>query len=126
MPKAVTLGTAWLNDAATPSDAISLPYMTSLQVTPAQTGEARRYAGGRLRAVSVLGKATAASLSAVAVTRAQVTWLEAHIGRTICLRDDRGRRLFAVYWEVPVDEHAYNLEADISLDLSQVTVVEAV
>ena len=126
MPKAVTLGTAWLNDAATPSDAISLPYMTSLQVTPAQTGEVRRYAGGRLRAVSVLGKATAASLSAVAVTRAQVTWLEAHIGRTICLRDDRGRRLFAVYWEVPVDEHAYNLEADISLDLSQVTVVEAV
>lgn len=126
MPKAVTLRTAWLNDAATPSDAIWLPYMTALSVTPAQQGEVRRYAGGRLRAVSVLGKATAASLSAKAVTRAQVAWLEAHIGRAICLRDDRGRRLFVVYWQVGIEEHAYDLEADVSLDFSQVTVVEAV
>jgi len=122
----VVLGTLWLNDAADLADYRSFPHMTGLSVETSRPLEVRRMANGRLRTVSRAGSQTRIDVSLSACTRADVSWLESKLGRVMLVRDDRGRRLWAVFSEFPAEEHQYDDEADVSLSFLEVSVVEAV
>lgn len=124
--KASWLRCVWLNDLLAPSDVMAWPLMSSLSVTPTMTGEIRSYAGGVDVAIVRVGKRSPVKVNLPHCTRTQLAWLEAHLGRTVCIRDDRGRRLFGVYFAVPAAENRHNLEASVDLDITQVTVAEAV
>lgn len=122
----VHLHTLWLNVAANPSTRQRFPMMSALQVTTSQTGDVRRYASGRLRSVRQAGKTRAISATLPSCSREQIAWLEKYQGETLCIRDDRGRKLWGVYYSLPVDEHHYNIEGDVSLALSEVSKVEGI
>lgn len=122
----VALRTLWLNDAADLTDALSLPGMSSLSVASQAPGAVRRMANGRLRSVSRAGQARTVDATFDACTRAEIAWLDAHVGRIVLIRDDRGRKLFGIYYEVPVDEHQYDDQGDVNLTLTEVTFSEAV
>lgn len=123
---AVVLETVWLNLAADPSVRMSFPMMSELNVATTQPGEVRTMANGRQRLVRVAGLSRAVSLTLAYCTPAQVAWLELHVGELMCVRDDRGRKLFAAYLQVPVDEHQSGGHSDVSLSLSEITHSEAV
>lgn len=122
----VTLQTLWLNSAANPQDAMSFPLMASLSVTTARKGEVRAYSAGRLRSVVQAGRSRTVSAGLPALTREQIAWLEAHVADVLCARDDRGRKLWVVYYQLPIEEHQYNEEGNASLDLAEVSYSEAV
>lgn len=122
----VTLTTAWLNLAADPAVYVSLPTLDGLSVEKAQDGEVRALSNGRRRVVRRAGVGRTASLEVRAATRAEVDWLEEHVGDLVCVRDDRGRKFFGVYLVVAADEIRGNDYADVSLSLSEVTHSEAV
>lgn len=122
----INLHTLWVNRVADPSVRQVFPYMSALTVTTNHSGEVRRYASGRLRAVQLAGRTRTVSATLPACTREQVLWLERYQGESVCLRDDRGRKLWGVYFALPVVEHQYNEEADVTLEFSEVSVVEGV
>lgn len=122
----VTLETLWLNDAADLSDYLAFPYMSKLNVQTSQSGEVRRGASGRLRAFSRAGRSREFTVDLPNLTRTEVEWLEEHIGRTLLVRDDRGRKMYGVYFTLPDDAHQYDGESDVQLALSEVTVSEEV
>lgn len=123
----VTLGTVWLNLAADPSVYLSLPTMASLSATTAVPGEVRRMANGRMRSVTRAGSARGAEVDVENATRAEIDWLEAHVGDLVCVRDDRGRKFFGVYYSVPVEEMLGQPGyGGVSLSLAEVTHSEAV
>lgn len=123
---AVSLGTLFIGDAANLADQIMFPFMSQLAVTAEVSGENRRYANGRIRSVSRSGKVEIAAVALPACTRAQVQWLEDHLGRTVLVRDDRGRKLYGNYRSLNISEHAYNKEADVTLTVSSVSYSEVV
>lgn len=120
----VNLHTLWLNVVADPSVRMRFDYMSALTVTTAQPGEVRRYASGRLRSVRQVGRTRAVAATLPGLELEQVRWLERYQGETVCVRDDRGRKLWGVYYSLPVEEHQYNDGASVSLSLSEVTRVE--
>lgn len=124
---AVTLGTAWLNVASDPSDWVSLPTMSSLSVSTMQAGDVRRLANGRLRSVTRAGQMRSFDLSVESAPRAEIDWLEDHVGQVVCVRDDRGRKVFALYFAVDVEETRGNADlGGVSVSLTEVSWSEAV
>lgn len=122
----VTLTTVWLNLALDPTVYVSLPTLDGLSVERAQDGEVRVLANGRRRLVRRAGVGRSASLEVRAATRAEVDWLEDHVGDLVCVRDDRGRKFFGAYLVVEADEIRGNDFADVTLALSEVSHSEAV
>lgn len=122
----VALHTLWLNLVSDPSQRQHFDLMNAMQVTTTQLGEVRRYASGRQRSVRQAGRTRAITATLPACSVEQIKWLQDNQGETLCIRDDRGRKLWGVYYSLPVDEHRYNGEADVTLALSEVTRVEGV
>jgi hypothetical protein len=122
MSASTTLKTVWINLASDLSQYQSFSYMSALKVQTDQPGEVRRYAGGRMRIVRRAN--TVARLITCTLpqcTRAQIAWLETNVGQLMCFRDDRGRKVWAAYLSMPVDENQYNTDGNITLALSEVT-----
>lgn len=118
----VTLTTIWINVAATPSDYRSFDLMSELNVTTVQPGEVRQLASGRARLVLRAGGVKRTISASLPLTdRVDVEWLEARAGRLVCVRDDRGRKIWATYLSVTVDENQGLATADVSLSLAEVT-----
>lgn len=123
----VDLGCVFLNLASDPSDFQSFPLMSSLKVSTTQPGEVRKMANGRLRMVRQAGKPRTLSVDLPHCTRAQLDWLEEHVGDLMCVRDDRGRKFYAVYLTTDVDETPYDTDdGGTSLSMSEVSFSEAV
>lgn len=122
----VTLRTLWLNDADDLSDYRSFNLMAKMSVTTQKPAEVRRMAGGRRRVVTRDGTAREFDVDLPNLTRAQVEWLEDHLGRVLLVRDDRGRKMYGAYFALPDDAHAYDVESDVSLTLVEITRDEAV
>lgn len=122
----LTLDTLWLHDHADLSDFRVFPFMSALSRTPQVQGSRRKYGTGRLRSYAQAGVTRDWSVALVAQTQSDMDWLEAHLNRTLLARDDRGHRIFAVYYEIPIMEHAYNKEGDLTLNLLEVTATLAV
>lgn len=101
--------------------------MSALNVTTNQPGEVRQLASGRARLVLKAGgvkRSIAASLPLL--DRTDVEWLEARAGILVCVRDDRGRKIWATFLTVPVDENQGLATADVSLSLAEVSHSEIV
>jgi hypothetical protein len=123
----VTLKTVWINLATDLSQYQNFSSMSALKVQSDQPGEVRRYAGGRLRIVRRAGiLVRSISCTLPACSRAQIAWLESNVGQILCFRDDRGRKIWATYLSMPVDENQFNNEGNITLSLSEVTFTDVV
>ena len=120
------LRTVWLNDAAYPSDSMNFIKMSVLKRTATSPARVQRVAGGRLRVIRRAGEPREWALTLPLLTRVQVDWLESHLGATVCARDDRGHKFFAVYLAVPVDERKFEKRGDVTLTLAEVSFSESV
>ena len=110
VPVKVRLSTVWLNDLGNVSDYIVFENLAAMTVNKAVTGDVRRLAGGRRRLVRRKGKAYTHTLTLDHCDAGQRAWLDAHVGQVICIRDDRGRKVFGVYAQSDVTEHKYSDE----------------
>lgn len=124
--KAVEPDFVIINDAADANDYYPFVLQTSAVRSVAQVGEVRRYAGGRYRAISRIGKQKGYVADFKALTPDQVTWLENKVGRVVCLRDFSGLKLFAVYFEVSSEGIRGSYLCNVSLTLQGVTYTESV
>lgn len=121
----VNLGAVWLNDGLDPSDYKSFQNTTGLEVETARDGTVRRLANGRLRLVLGSAAPHTTSLTFELCDRDQIDWLEQHVGRAVCYRDDRGRKYYGVYLEVSVRENVARQDyADANITLAEVTYPE--
>lgn len=123
----VALTTVWLNLASDPSDykqLVSTSGLTRLQATPA---EVRALAGGRFRLIRHGSQSWTWGVSLPFCTRAEVDWLEAKEGLTVCARDDLGHKFFAVWTSTPVAESTFSDdEAAVEITLQEITYSEVV
>lgn len=122
----IQLDGVWVHDFSDFSDYVVLLYASGLQRQRSTDTDVQKLAGGRLRAVRRAGTKDTWDLSAAALDRDQVAWLEARAGQTVMVRESRGNILFAVFPDVTVDEHDYDAEADVSVTLQEVTASAAV
>lgn len=123
----ITIDTVWINVASDPSDYRSFDLMSELNVTSTQPGDVRQLASGRARLVLRAGgvKRTI-NAKLPLLDRTDVEWLEERAGVLVCVRDDRGRKIWATFLTVPVDENQGLATADVSLSLVEVTHSEIV
>ena len=123
----VAFNAVLLNSAANPSDFISLPNASQLNVSNDVNGQVRAMASGSLRAVTVAGRPRTFTLTFPLSARAAITWVEQHIAQTVCVRDDRGRKVYGVYFSTPIAEQIFSSSyGDIALTITEVTFSEAV
>jgi hypothetical protein len=122
------LSALFLSDAVDPTDTMSFVYAgDAFKVTSSTSAEARAMAGGRFRLVSKAGRSWSADPILPACTPERVTWLRAHEGRVVCLRDHQGTKLYGFYAEVPVSESTYYRDqGDVELSFTGVSWSEAV
>lgn len=112
----------WLNDAANLADCQAFTWVSGTTPNIEVRAEVRALANGRLRMVSRAGRVASTTWNLTRISRPQVDWLEAHAGRLVCVRDDRGRKFYGVYLSVPVDEPNWTkARASTQLTLQQVT-----
>lgn len=122
----ISLETVWISLAATPSVGITLE-VSKLEESQAVSGEVRRYAGGRLRSVSRAGAARSYDLTFDVVgSRTSLATLRDWTGQTVLFRDPFGRKAYCVYFDSPLSERIPVDMPEVSLQLLEVTVSEAV
>jgi hypothetical protein len=122
---AVTLTHLWLHDAADPSVYVKLR-LHELSATPARRAEAREYAAGRVRKISRPTRRQTIAFDCRLVDRSTITQLEEWAGRTLMLRDPRGRKAWGFYEQVEVGEHRWTERGDVHIDFEVISHVEAV
>ena len=124
---AITLATVWINLASDPSDYQSFSMLSALHVVKDKPGSVNRYASGRRRLILGAGTDYSISLTLPQLTRAQIVWLDLHVGDLVLVRDDRGRKIWCTYLSLPIDEDGADIEyGDGSLALQEVTFSEVV
>lgn len=122
---AVELDRLWINDATDPSQYLAFRYGT-LDDTPAVAVEVRAYAGGVRRAIRRPGRSRVVQATIFRVGTVEREWLIARLGRTVCLRDARGRKMFGVYGEVPQSDVPGVGYAHATLTVTETSWVEGV
>lgn len=137
----VPLSTLWLNNTANTSDYMSFPYMTAMAEAPAvgstmvsdsdssgsTTSPIRLYANGVLRYISTPGEQKVLTVTLPACTPTQMTWLYQHLAPvTLLVRNDRGRRFWAMYFTYTTTEHQYDANTDVALTLTETTFTDLV
>lgn len=125
MVKKVELKHAVISDAVNTAETMTFANQYAVTRSVAQVGEVRRYAGGRYRAISRIGKQKGWVGTFRACQTQQVSWLEEHVGRVVCLRDWTGLKLFAVYFEVASEGIRGTGLCDVTLTLQGVTFTES-
>lgn len=118
----ITVSTLWVNVAADPSDYRAFPLMSALNVTTTQPGEVRQMASGRARLVLKAGGVKhTITASLPLLDRVDVEWLEERAGQLVCVRDDRGRKIWATFLGVGADENQGLATADVQLSLVEIS-----
>ena len=126
MAATATLTTVWLNLASDPTQYRSFPGMSSLRVTTSPLGGVRIYANGRTRIVLRAGVPRTLVLTLPECSRDQISWLETNAGQLMLVRDHAGRKIWAAYFQMPVDENRYNTSGLVTLTLDEVTHSEVI
>ena len=123
----IALRTVWINLASDPSDYQSFALLSALHVTKDKPGSVNKYASGRRRLILKPGTDYSISLTLPQLTRAQIVWLDLHVGDLVLVRDDRGRKIWCTYLSLPIDEDGSDIEyGDGSLSLVEITYSEIV
>lgn len=127
MTTVVTLTTVVLNDAQDPTDELVLTRLNSGGYTRTLTrpGRIQPVAGG-FRVITTGTQSATWALEATRCTLDVVEWLEDHIGRTVTVRDDAGRKYHAVYFAIDATEVPRPRTTDVTLELIETTWTEAV
>ena len=99
----IAIDAAWFNLAADLTQSITMRLTGESDMT-SRPVEVRRYAGGRVRAVTRPGTTKELSLSFEHADRSDMHQLEDWIGSTVLYRDPRGRRLWGVFGAVDEGE----------------------
>lgn len=124
---AVLLGAIWLNRADNLNDSIAFTNIKTYKVSRTKDGEVRALANGRMRAVQRAATVRYAELELELCDRQQIDWLETHVGEAVCIRDDRGRKWYGVYFSVGVTESTFRTDyGDVSIKFEAVSNSEAV
>lgn len=123
---AVALSTIVLNDADDPADLLVLSRLANYKRNPVKGGRSQRVAGGGFRSIVQAGRQETWSLTISKLPLADLAWIEDHIGRVVCIRDDAGRKVFGVYLDAPSEDVARPRSANVDLEIRQVTWTEAV
>ncbi|MEU4588748.1 hypothetical protein [Micromonospora aurantiaca (nom. illeg.)] len=90
-------------------------------------GEVRTYGEGRRRAVSQVGRIENLTVRLVQVPGSSKALLEEWEGEHVMYRDDRGRRIVGVYWQLDDREYVADKQRyNVGFVLQGVTWVEAV
>lgn len=130
MAASITLTSLSLNVAVTPSDYRLFPSMSSLEPTLNLSGEFRAYANGRTRMILRANRGEIFNVTLPELTIAEIDWLKANAGKVMCLRDDRGSKVFVGYLSVPIKQNPPDADGtktgDVSLTLTEVTFSEVV
>lgn len=116
----------WVNLLAT-GQAVSAYSARDREEAYTVPGETRTYAGGRRRSVTSAGQLGRYKFVLRQLTRTDVETLRGWCGQTVQIRDNKGRRFFAVYYGIDIAEWK-DLSAfyDVSLSADAVTIDEAV
>lgn len=123
----IILGAVWINLASNLTDVQTFSNTTGLKVDTDQDGAVRKLANGRLRAVLGATKGRTYELNFELCSRTQITWLEDRVGQLVCVRDDRGRKVFGTYFSVPVTELTTRSEyGSVTLTVAETTYDEGV
>jgi hypothetical protein len=121
----------WVTNTVT-QEQISAYSMPDRKRGSSVTGEVRRYAGGRMRAVGIQGKSSTWAVSLAELSLSQVETLELWMtqGITILARDNHGVGMYGTFFGVDIDEmRAINYSTSVytaSIDIQRVDVVEGV
>lgn len=123
----VALSDAWISLASDLTQSVTME-LTGENDQTRRPVETRRYAGGRVRAISRPGVKKQLGLNFEMANRSEFHTLEDWIGKTVLYRDPLGRRLWGVYGEVSGAEipGAATDALNVNLTLSEVTYSEAV
>lgn len=126
MTVSIALTSLSLNVASDPSNYRIFPSMSALDPTLNLAGEFRPYAGGRIRMILRDGRGEVFSVTLPDLDLDTIAWLKSNAGKTMCLRDDRGSKVFVGYLSVPVKHNSADKTGDVSLNLNEVTYSEVV
>ena len=123
----VTLEDAFFNLASDLSQNITMVLTGESDMTTRPV-DTRRYAGGRVRAITRPGSKKQLNLNFELASRADMHQLEDWIGQTVLYRDPLGRRLWGVYAAVDESEipGADTDTVNVNLTLLEITVDETV
>ena len=97
----VKLTTVWLNVADNPQDRIKLRRSSGLVRSAPLPAESRVMASGRFITVDQPAQAETWTIQLGLATPAEAQWLWEHRRITICARDNRGRKIYGTYSDVP-------------------------
>jgi hypothetical protein len=117
--------TVVLSLASDLSQTLTLQFVTSIGRSPQTPGETRMYGTGRYSAVTSGATQQQNTVSAVALTPADVAQLQAWDGLTLLYRDDQDR-FYGCYRSPQVTRHQYDPNADVSFTFAELSFVEAV
>lgn len=126
MSTRVELCAIWFNLADDLSVWINIDRATPLTRTSATNGRVQATAAGRRRRIRTVGTDRTWSTQMTVNDPDQVQWLEDHVGELMCVRDNKGHKMFVVYDTVQMDDHDYNTGSNTSLELTEITFSEAV
>lgn len=117
----VTLTSGWVHLAATPATYVTL----DAQVTAEEASRpviVKRYAAGRLRAVTQPGIGSRIDVEARLVPRATVDTLRSWVGEIVMWRDVHGRKVYSVFPVMRITEAlGFAARADIGFTLEETT-----
>lgn len=122
----LTLAKTWLNLAST-GEAITAVRTVEDADSRSMQGRIATYSGGRQRAVTQEGIGGTWQLTLVQMSIADTETLRSWMGQTILVRDNRGRKEYGVFLEVPRSTWKEQLDTyDVALTLLLVSYDEAV
>lgn len=122
---AITMDRVWLSLAAHPEQAVRIVWDGDRGYDGELQLEVRRYAGGRLRAITRTGTKRTATIPA-SVLPADLALLESWRGRTLLYRDGMGQRWWCVITAMPWQPTTNARRRRVALQLAEVTYSEAV
>lgn len=120
----VVLREVWIHDADDLADNITGDGFGDGGPEDSVRGEVRTYSQGRRRAVKRKGEARTYGRTFPSASVDLVDWLTDHLGRTVMVRDPRGRLFWAVYFAVSVPDRHGRVRPDVTISFESVTFSE--
>lgn len=121
----VTLDRLYVHLASNHDDYIRI-WLESEKERTSKDGEVREYAGGRMRSVVRVGRRQTLAVTHEQMARADVDKLRGYLGKLLLVREPRGRKLWAVFHDIDIDEIAPVDLVNVTLTFHEVTHDEAV
>lgn len=118
----LTLSRMWINLLDTGA-AVSA-YSADRSEDEGVNGDVVTFAGGRQRAILSEGTNRTYTFKLRDVVDADVATLKSWNGRSVCVRNDRGLRIFGVYFDLKIDERKTKGYYDVSMTVTQISYQE--